>query len=372
MIYQDFLNLNDYYLQTTGDKIILNDIKYFSMEDRERINRALITVYDDNTISLIPSCDCGETKGAYLLNMKCDKCSTIVRNPHDKTDPLIWMHRLEEMPKFLSPHFWLMMRNVMGKKIDAMRWLSDTSYNPPDIPDFLKIIQASFDGFERSYPYLVSNIINILNFLKSQSSFKTKRKSEIINGLIELYIKNEETLYSDWLPMVNKKLFIMENTSKGRYTDLGIADVIDTTLQFIKTVNEPKLTYNKKSNCMARTISDLTTIYSYYYKEYLSSKLGIFRKHIFGARGMFTCRAVCVSISGPHKHNEIHLPWCIGVTALRPHIINLLAKRYCYSYKEINYKLQRAVSNYDKEIDECLEILLKESNGGIPVLMQRN
>ena len=87
---------------------------------------------------------------------------------------------------------------------------------------------------------------------------------------------------------------------------------------------------------------------------------------------MFTCRAVCVSVSGPHKHNEIHLPWCIGVTALRPHIINLLAKRYGYSYKEINYKLQRAVSNYDKEIDECLEILLKESNGGIPVLMQRN
>ena len=121
------------------------------MEDREKINRALITVYDDNTISLIPSCDCGETKGAYLLHMKCDKCSTTVRNPHDKTDPLIWLHKLDEMPKFISPHFWLMMRNVMGKKIDAMRWLSDTSYNPPDVPDFLKIIQASFEGYLLKY-----------------------------------------------------------------------------------------------------------------------------------------------------------------------------------------------------------------------------
>lgn len=172
--------------------------------------------------------------------------------------------------------------------------------------------------------------------------------------------------------MVNKKLFIMENTSKGRYTDLGIADVIDTTLQFIKTVNEPKLTYNKKSNCMARTISDLTTIYNYYYKEYLSSKLGIFRKHLYGCRAHWTARAVICSISGPHEHDEMHLPWCIGVTLFRAHIINLLAKRYGYSYKEINHKLQRAVSNYDKEIDECLETLLVESNGKIPVLLQRN
>lgn len=372
MIYQEFISLDDYFMQTGGDKIILNDIIYFSMEDREKISKALITVYDDNTISLIPSCDCGDKKGAYLLGEKCDKCSTSVKDPHDKTDPLIWMHAVEGMPKFLSPHFWLMMRSVMSKKIDCMRWLSDTSYNPPDKPDFLISIQNSFDGFERSYTHLIANIVNILNFLKNQSAFKTKRKSEILDGLIDLYKENKDKLYSYWLPMVNKKLFIMENTSKGRYTDLGIADVIDTTLQFIKTVNDPKLTPNKKSNCMARTISDLTSIYGYYYKEYLSSKLGIFRKHIYGARAHFTFRGVIVSIAGSHKYNDIHVPWSIGVTVFRPHIINLLANRFGYSYKDINFKMQNAVNNYDSEIDQCLEILLAESNGGIPVLMQRN
>lgn len=372
MIYQRFISLDDYFKNTSGDKIILNDIKYFSIDDREMINRALVTVYDDNTISLIPSCDCGEMKGGYLLGKLCDGCGTIVKDIQDKTDPLIWLHAVEDMPHFLSPHFWLMMRNVMGKKVDGMRWLSDTSYNPPDIPDYLIAIKNSFEGFERSYPYLVDHIVELLTFLQNHSTFKTPRKLEIINGLISLYKSNKEKLYSYYLPIVNKKLFIMENTSKGKYTNLGIADVIDTTLQFIKTVNDEKLTLNKKSNCMSRTLSDLSTIYGYYNKEYLSRKTGIFRKHIYGARAHFTFRGVIVSIAGPHKYNEIHVPWSIGVTAFRPHLLNLLCNREGLSYKEASSKLFNAVNNYDPLIDKCLNVMLEESGIGIAVILQRN
>lgn len=371
MIYQKFISLDDYYKETTGDKILLNDIRYFSIEDKEMINRALITVYDDNTISLIPSCDCGDLKGGYLLGKRCSKCSTHVRDVHDKTDPLIWMRALDGMPKFLSPHFWLMMKNVMGKKVDCMRWLSDTSYNPPDIPDYLIGLKHSVEGFERSYEFLINNINNIIVYLQNHSSFKPPRKAEILAGILQLYKENKDKLYSQFLPIVNKKLFIMENTSKGNYTNLGIANVIDTTLQFIKTINDPKLTLNKRSNCMARTISDLATIYGYYNKEYLSSKTGIFRKHVYGARAHFTVRGVIVSIARPHKFNELHIPWSMAVTAFRPHILNHLNKRGL-TYKEASKRLFNAVNNYDPLIDEVLQQMIKESNGGIPVLLQRN
>lgn len=373
MIYQKIKNLDIFFKESLGDKIILNDVKYYSMEDRDLITKSLVTVYDDDTISMIPACDCGHLEGGYLKGKHCNKCSTTVRDIHDKTDPLLWMHAVDEMPHFLSPHFWLMMKNVMGKKIDAMRWLGDTSYNPPDIPEYLIGLKNTLPEFERSYPFLVNHIEDILIYMKNHSYFKTPTKADTINGLITLYADNKDKLYSYYLPIVNKKLFIMENTSKGKYTDLGIADVIDTTLQFVKTVNDSKLTPNKRSNCMSRTISDLSAIYNYYNKNYLSSKPGIFRKHQYGARAHFTFRAVISSISGSHRHNEIVPPWSIMVTAFRPHILNKLSKRG-YSYKDASKMLFYSVNNYVEEIGSILDELITETPGGkgIPVIMQRN
>ena len=374
MVFQSFKNLDEYFNETTGDKIILNDVKYYSIDDKDRIAKALITVYDDNTISMIPSCDCGELKGGYLLGKLCNACSTTVRDLQDKTDPLLWMHAVDDMPKFMSPHFWLMMKTVMGKKIDCMRWLSDTSYNPgTDIPDFLHGIRNTLPDFERSYPYLVNNLESVLIFMQNHSMFKTPRKKETVEGLIKLYKENKETIYSHWLPIVNKKLFIIENTSKGNFTNLGIADVIDTTLQFIKSVNVDNNTPNKKSNTMARTISDLASIYQYYNKVYLSSKSGIFRKHIYGGRGHFTFRAVITSIPGPHVHDEVEVPWSIGVTAFRPHLLNLLTK-YGMTYKKASKLLFFAVNNYVEIVNKALNELLEKSytNGKIAIILHRN
>jgi len=375
MIFQRLKNLDTYYKETTGDKIVLNDVKYYSIEDRERITNALLTVYDDNTISMVPACDCGHMKGGYLSGKICPKCSTTVREFQDKTDPLLWLHAIDDMPKFMSPHFWLMLRTVMGKKIDCMRWLSDTSYNPgTEIPDFLIAIKNTLPNFERSYPFLVDNIENILIFLQNYSTFKTPRKKEIIEGLLNLYRNSKDLIYSYWLPIVNKKLFIIENTSKGNYTNLGIADVIDTVLQFVKMVNDPKQTPNKKSNAMARTISDLSGIYQYYNKVYLSSKPGIFRKHIYGGRGHFTFRAVITSIPGPHKYDEVEVPWAIGVTAFRPHLLNILCNRYDMTFKVASNLLIYAVNNYDPIVDKALNELLRDSytKGKIAIILHRN
>ena len=374
MVYQVFKNLDKYMMETTGDKLILNHIRYNSLQDREKINNSLITVYNEGVIDMVPACDCGEKRGAYLLGTLCESCGTKVRNLQDKVDPILWMERVEGMPMFMSPHMWLMLKSVMGKKIDCMRWLSDTSYNPgTNIPDFLIAIKNTFQDFERSYPYLINNIENILVFLQNHSSFKTPKKASTIVGLIELYKANKDIVYSNFLPIMNKKLFVVENTSKGRYTNLGIADVIDTVLQFVKTINDPKLTLNKKSNLMARTISDLASIYSYYDHTYLSSKTGVFRKHIYGGRSHFTFRAVITSIPGPHNYNEIYASWSIGVTVFRPQLLNLLMKKG-YPYKKASSLLFFAVNNYVPVIDELLNKMLDDSfiPGKIPIMLQRN
>jgi len=374
MVYQKLKNLDSYYKECTGDKIILNDVKYFSLEEREKINNALMTVYDSSSISMVPSCDCGLRKGGYLLGRVCSACSTTVRDIGDKTDPLLWLHALDDMPNFISPHFWIMMKNVMGKRIDGMRWLSDTSYNPPvGVFDFLIAMKNSIPGFERSYPYLVNNIETILIYMQNHSAFKIPNKKLLLDGIIDLYRRDKKIIFSYHLPIVNKKLFVMENTSKGKYTSLGIADVMDTVLQFVRTVNDPKLTLNKRSNAMARIISDLANLYQYYYKEYLSRKPGVYRKHIYGGRSHFTFRAVITSIPGPHHYDEVHVPWSIGVTVFRPHLLNLLIKEGL-TPKKASRLLFNAVNNYDPLIEKVLNLLITNSKtpGRIPLIVQRN
>jgi len=128
-----------------------------------------------------------------------------------------------------------------------------------------------------------------------------------------------------------------------------------------------------KERTMARTVSDMAKLYEEHVKTYLSAKEGILRKHMYGTRSHFTARCVIASLPGPHRHDEVWLPWGVGVTLFRPHIINLLDKKG-FAYKKINSKLFRAVQHYDEDIAMCLDELIKSSkyDKGIPLLVQRN
>jgi hypothetical protein len=165
-------------------------------------------------------------------------------------------------------------------------------------------------------------------------------------------------------------MFIMENTSMGRYTNIGVADAFDTVLYFIKMCNHDKQVY--KERVMARTISALSEMYEEHVKSYLSAKQGILRKHMYGTRSHFTSRAVITSMSGPHSYDEVHLPWGIGVTMMRPHLLNKLKKKGL-RYKEASNLLYKSVQHYDPLVAECLRELVSESKyKGIPINIQRN
>ena len=113
-------------------------------------------------------------------------------------------------------------------------------------------------------------------------------------------------------------------------------------------------------------------MYNKYFEDYLVRKEGIFRKHVYGARSHFTFRFVIVSVPGPHKKDEIHVPWVAGPTAFRPHLLNKLTRRG-YTYKEANKILYRSVKKYDPLIAELLQELIDESPyRGIPAIINRN
>lgn len=376
-ISQEFLGMDEYFRSTQGDKIIINDLCYANIRDQDLLMGNMLTVYNAaEAISTKPSCDCGKLNNRYLIGQTCSTCGSTVREPHEKVEPLLWLKVLQSDLKFINVDFWLILRNIMDKKTDWLRWLSDPKYNPPvAVPDFVYGLRDMLG--ERSYKNTVNRIPDIIMYLYNSPKFKGPDKPEKLESLellMNMYVLEKDKLYSDYLPIINKKLFVMENTPKGRFTNLAISEIVDVAITWIKHANLNEQIVDEKRNAVstASIISALADVYYKYFDDYIVKKVGMFRKHVYGARSHFTFRSVITSVPGKHRHDEISIPWGIAVTVFEYHICNKLMKRG-FNYKEVNSLLFSCVKMYDPLIHEILlELLAEAPNNRIPVIAQRN
>lgn len=375
-VMQKLLNLDDYFKTTDGDKIIVNNLSLFSNEDLEFINNKLMTTHDNtDVISIKPRCDCGKLEGNFKLGKICKHCSTICEDPYKKVKPVVWLQAIEDKYRFLNPILWIMLDNLLSGKgfTSPLRYLSDTRYNPPvKIPIYMDYIKDVILDGERRYDKLMENLIPILQYCISMPRFSKAQKStaKLLIGIIEA---NGDKIFSKYLPILNKRLFVSERSRKVKFINLINAESLDIVMSFIKLAGEAEhISDRRKSNVMGNLMATLASLYNKYFYQYLDTKHGILRKNVYGARSHFTFRCVIVSITGRHQHDEIEAPWCVGITAFRPHLINKLYK-LGYSYKEASRILYLGVKKYNPLLDKLLNELIAESKyKGIPVLAQRN
>lgn len=380
-IVQKILNLDSYFRSTDGDKIIINDLKFFSKLDNEKLNNSLMTVYNNaETLSIKPSCDCGKVVGVYMVGKLCSDCGTVCQESFKKVKPLLWLKALTPELKFLNPTVWLMITTLFSKQsaskitIDYLRYFCDSRYNPEgknELPSHVAQIY-NFLGGVRTYENTMSKLVDILKFMLSLSRYKDQEKQHNISQLITLITNNKDDIFTNYLPIVNKKLFVVENTTKGKFINLASSDIINCVKTWLKACSEENLSEKMKSSVTGTVISNLARLYHTYYNDYVVKKEGMLRKHVYGARSHFTFRCVIVSISGQHNYDEVIAPWCVATSAFRPHILNKLVKRG-YSYKNASNILFRAVKKFNPEIYDILNELIEETPGkGIEILTQRN
>lgn len=368
-IKQAFISLDNYFMSSVGDKIIINNLP---IEDIEMLRNTLMTVYDKNVISMVPRCACGERSGAFQIGSRCPDCDTLVESVFSNKDPLLWFMRIDKTEKFISPIFWTMVRRVISSKTDILRWIGDSGYNPKVTANEKIAILAvqSLPGFYRGYNFLVQNLEVILETIAGLGFMKSGYKNTELLALVDLYRDNKDKILSDYLPVLNKRMFVMEKTTKGKYTNIGVAALYDVVISFI--YGSLKDSQRQRENIMCRTTAQMAEINADNITLYLSSKTGAFRKHIFATRSHFTGRMVIVPMTGPHVYDEIHLPWGIGVTLFRPHLLNLLKKKG-YNYKQSINMIFSSVQYYNEVIAECLDELVINAKGkGIPFIIQRN
>ena len=364
-IIQKLENLDNLY-QQSSNKIILNRL---SITEEDNIRNLLYTTLENET-PLVPSCECGKTQGGYLIGKICQYCHTEVMEPFSNFKPILWCESFTPELKFINPEFWAMLSNIISIKMDGLRWLSDTSYRPGNEPVILHSIASMIGG--RSYLNVVNNLDKIINILSNNSQYKTLTKYSKLQNLKKVYERQKDAIFSDFLPLINKNLFVMVNTGKGNYSSMLLADIIDQALLVVSTANDPHKTTKQLERVTAKLIHKSAELFKRYVREMVGRKNGIARKNIYGTRANFTFRCVASSIPSKYNYDEIIVPWVVGLAVFRPHIINKLRKRGFYP-EEASKLVFDYTNRYHPLIDEILQELIKESPGGyIPVLINRN
>lgn len=360
--------------------IILNDLDDTSEEQKEQINRTIYTVSGD-VFSNVPSCECGnpEIIGACNIGVVCDICHTPVSRRLEKTlDALVWIRAPQGVAPFMNPKLWWMLNKWFTKSdFSVIQYLADATYNPTlkNSEWSIKIIEDLHNnGIEgRGWNYFYQNFDKIIEVLFRISSVrKTGKKTASYKPLHDLILRDRHTVFTNYLPIPNRSLLVIESNDTGRWRDENIDGVIDAMRFMIGIdVGTQRHSQRKKESRVVKTLDALATYYANFDRTN-SPKEGIWRKHVMGSRTNFSCRAVISSLTEEHQYDELHIPWGVAISMLRYHVMNKLFRRG-YTMLQANHFLNTYALEYHPLLDEIFQELIRESPyKGIPCVHTRN
>jgi hypothetical protein len=308
-----------------------------------------------------------------MLGVKCPVCNTYVKSSlEEDIDSTIWFRSPIGVNKLINPILWIMLKQKFSKSgFNIIQWLCDTSYRPIVKQPQVLINKIVESGIQRGYNNFVNNFDTIMMYLFSLKEFKPLKGK--IDYLQPLLAANRDCVFSDYIPLPNKSLLIIENTNVGVYVDPIIIDAVDAIEMLVSIdVNFHDQNPKVKENRTVRAIAKLCEFYEKFYRTNLAVKPGQFRKHIYGTRTNFSFRAVIASITDTHEYNEIHVPWGIGLTAFRPHLVNKLMNLGMDVNSAVGMLLGH-VEKYHPLLDQLLQELIDEAKDkSIWCIIQRN
>ena len=380
-ISQQLVNFNKLFAQLSKTPIIINDVLESSEQEKDKLKSLIFTRYNSDLLTNLPSCECassgegenGGIVGEFNLGVFCHNCNTVVKSPIEQTiEPILWMRAPGGVHKLINPIVWTMLNIRFSKSgFKVIQWICDTTYRPPSkVPAAIDVLQRA--GIQRGYNNFVLNFDRIMSILFELKDFQLVKKGSR-DYLRELLENKRDCIFSDYLPLPNKSLLIIEETSVGTYIDpivVGAIDAIQTIASIDNSMTPTSI--QTKENRTIKTLAALAEFNDDYARSGLAEKPGIFRKHVFGARLHFSFRAVISSITDKHDYDEIYIPWPVATAVLRYHVLNKLFKKGFDINKAINF-LNEHARKYSPLLDDIFKEIIAESPGGkIPCTLGRN
>lgn len=315
-------------------------------------------------------CLCGEKISTLYEGDICPSCKTRVIYRGDNIKKTGWIV-LNDKYHYIHPNlYWTISQFIGAEKLKRILNAE---------------IKVNSDG----------NIINV-TLIKKDEPFKGIGMMEFYNRfdeIIEYYnnkytpSKPEKKIYYDDIKMYRNLIFthsiavfssilrpIIEDNNGGlKYEECNQNFTMLNML--VATLNKDSLKIDQKSKERLKILYDIQCQINDLYekiRDMLAKKKGDIRSAI-GGRFCFTSRSV-IKQDVNLKADQVKLPFAGLCELLQQVIINFLVKtNVCSSYAEARKRWYKCkISNNDPIIYNIIESYIKESDRGLPVLINRN
>lgn len=363
------------------EPVIVNDLPAFTEADVDKIHKTIYVRHTPDMLSNVPSCDCGKSKGEYRLETVCPLCNTRVKRVvAEQLETITWVRAPHGVDGLINPIVWTMLseRFSIGP-FNLIQYLTDPMYRIPDTHAAKFTMLVDQLPFERGLNYFIQNFQAIKEFLFGLNIFKSRTKGRSAPDFLRVMLdKNPKAIFAKHLPIPHRSLLVVEDgTSGGVYLDEHTPKVINAvlTLAGIDTTSskgELTTSLRMRESRAVRAVARTAEYYYYVCSKRLAKKEGIFRKHVFATRSHFSFRAVVSSITQPHHHEQIYIPWGVATSVFQLHLINKLYNMGFAPNEALEF-LHRYATTYHKLLDKLFQILIAESSDerGIPATLNR-
>lgn len=394
-----YKNSDEVFYRTHHNKIIVNDLSNRTVRDKAMVNNLLMLEVGE-TFDNVPSCQCGALSTTIYRGVRCSHCDTIVEEiVSNDLNNKMWVRAPEGVPAFMNPKLWHQLQAYLARsnyRFNLLQWLTDPTYKP-SITKVTKPIERALARLDelglnvRSYQHFYDNFDTYIRLFLTDKVFSTENtqskksattKTTTGEDLLEMFMENKDNIWVQYIQVPNKALTIVEKNNGKKWVDPSTPKLL-RALRLMVGIDNPENARGGVSvkTKLARTSKFLSFLGFYYNLDidpkFLGSKPGLIRKHVIATRSNFTGRFVITAINGPHKHNEVRIPWTGFMNVFDPQIRAKIYHKYGYSSTKISQIMTKYNRKYNPELHKIMLELIEESsdergNKGICVLINRN
>lgn len=337
MLGMKLLNLNRFFAKSKVQHFI-NDLVNNPAKD---LRESLYSVLPNGgEIESYPSCSNGCTKYEVNLGTTCTKCGEVVMHQSEQElEPMLYIKKPAGVKTFINPTIYLDLIEMswIGRKaFNPVLFLTISNYKPSKEHKAYLAMQAW--DVERNWNYFTDNLRELVPRILQLIVDTTSRKFDNeMKAMIDLVNYADELVFTDVLPVINKLILAIEQTGdikrKSPTTEtygLAITDLISLP------TNPQRMDIKAKTrvgNVVGKAYRGLNDFYDETYQRE-GKKGGLCRSDTLGLRSPFTWRAVIVQICGPHRGDELELPWTAATYLYEPQILQVLGDEWGLSPSE--------------------------------------
>lgn len=367
---QFFLNQNKF----GTNPVILNVFDLSEPDAMEKLQERIFS--NGSGMEFIAKCQCGETEGDAKTGMICPVCETRVERANLLDDNNLlcrnWLSCPEDLPGgWLTPKIYLNLAHWLSYDRGKKNYLDDILDVERETPfDLREVIQG------KGFGYLHEHFDRIMNYFIYEHPVISKK---VDTASMRLCLQlNRDKIFCHYIPILNAAISPISHSDNGpnkrRYVDSTTDHILKAAISLSQLKYSPKKR-NRQYHVEKTAFKAFKDVIAYSEEamtKYVSTKKAIPRTHIFGARFHWSFRAVISPIIGPHRYDELHIPWRLAVNTLRVHILGVLMREYRLSINDAFSKVRRALQIVDPDIKLIMDNFIRESPfPGIPCLWDR-